>query len=198
MAVSCRLIANRTGLTIQKPQAGNLRLSCVRFSGRENHASSLILAWYASRLGSSSCGRCAAVVKCEECGFLCVRDFNSRRLIEADTLYREKGRSPNPFMLAPICFVQAERLWEESTAVEHAQVMEIIRKERTCDKFTPWFQGYAPKEHIEMQLLQEQMNEQRKQNRRNLWITVFAMLAAAIIGAAATLAGTWLILTHSG
>ena len=62
----------------------------------------------------------------------------------------------------PICFALEYNLFADATAVfgkdalpfdttfDSALVLEVITKERLCSAFTPWQQGFTPKEHREM------------------------------------------------
>ena len=89
---------------------------------------------------------------CKNCGFLALRDKHTRELGEADEGYRELldlRSGPSPF---PVCFVSAVNLRFEIDAPTQEAIMEVIVfKDRSdCPGWTPWQQGFTPKEHREM------------------------------------------------
>ncbi len=97
----------------------------------------------------------AGKVKCEECGFLCIREGG--HLMEADAEYRKIVTGGGlESRAAPLCFARAFPLaqeYEEALRVKKYPVWalgEVLRKERPCLSFTPWHQGFTPKEHREM------------------------------------------------
>ena len=104
----------------------------------------------------------------------------------------------------PLCFVQAVSFQVEAQEDETENaVSSVIRQERKCSNFTPWQQGFTPKEHREMldrkQLLEWQVEREREDkifrkqesqsNRRYriaelvlVIFTIIAILATAFIG----------------
>lgn len=106
------------------------------------------------------------MVKCAECGFLAVRNVDSRELEEAEESFREKGTGPlakqyegNPHLRhekQPQCFAMVHSLRDdfkkpiEQKIPENGRVKQVILKERECGEFTKWQQGSTPKEHREM------------------------------------------------
>jgi len=107
-------------------------------------------------------------VRCKDCGFLGVRRKDTREIVEVEDQIRYGGDFPgedvqSQFLswsdpiheVRPLCFAMEEQLSTEARAqVENLQrelqFMEIIDKRRNCDSFTPWKQGFDPKEHWEM------------------------------------------------
>ena len=119
------------------------------------------------------------MVKCADCGFLTMRNKFTGNLEEVDAEFRTTGEGPtiavwaesdgtglpyprttNPFARIPICFAQAHNLAGNPIPqrYEPSDLLEIITKERICPPdetalgFTPWQQGFTPKEHRERQL----------------------------------------------
>ena len=106
------------------------------------------------------------MVKCADCGYLAVRNVDSRELEEVEEDFREKGTGPvverhagNPHLRhekQPLCLLGAEGLSEDFRAAienklpENGRVRGIIQKERPCREFREWRQGSTPKEHREM------------------------------------------------
>jgi hypothetical protein len=108
---------------------------------------------------------------CAACGFLSLRDASSRQLVEVEAIIREDGRIPqvwgqqtgfqDMYPPWPICFQRAWPLMEEMRAAltlfPNAPQQEkttlamnkVINLKRPCLGFTPWQQGFTPKEHRE-------------------------------------------------
>ena len=115
------------------------------------------------------------MVKCENCGFLALRNGITGLLDEAPQEYRwrteiPKLRNPNvtgvqtdlgnfftyPYSGVPICLVRSYPLHNEFASQDqatHKEIFALLQKERNCterDLFTPWQQGFSPREHREM------------------------------------------------
>src|SRR4051812_20972745 len=97
-------------------------------------------------------------VRCVECGYLTLRHFQSRRLMEVEEEIRENGNIPNhpdirqypgqPLYDPPlVCFRRAFTLHLEQRSeiggnVSPAQrILYVINKDRRCEKFKLWEQG---------------------------------------------------------
>jgi hypothetical protein len=113
----------------------------------------------------------ANMVKCQNCGFLSLRD-GATRLIEADIEAREEGHtSHSGCSSTPYCFLMAIRIDKEPGPAEVAapkRFVAIISRDRECSKFTDWHPGMSPKEHKEMideQRLREWQEERRTADR---------------------------------
>ena len=129
------------------------------------------------------------MVKCSECGFLAVRNTESHELEEADETFREKGIIPltghaegrprSRHEPLPLCFARCHDLQEEFKNVPGEDkavpggVHRVIIKERQCDAFTEWQQGFTPKEHREM--------IDRRWERK--WRIITGLIFAAVAGA---------------
>ena len=97
-----------------------------------------------------------------------------------------------PYRSLPICFARAARLDKEvagvteefeqripeQTAREHLEryenvaqpkeVATVVSRDRQCDEFTEWHQGFSPKEHREMldrKLIVDREDERDKESR---------------------------------
>lgn len=119
------------------------------------------------------------MVKCADCGYLTLRNIETRGLDEAEEAFREWGKvvgvkwshpvqvGDTPFYTEdklsryvhqslPICFARnkdfSSSLRELISKNYDADkvVLMVIKTERPCDKFTEWQQGFTPKEHREM------------------------------------------------
>lgn len=110
-----------------------------------------------------------ATVRCVDCGYLAVRDFKSRQLVEVEAAMREAGWQPKiphsgykPYEERPICFVRSSKICNELDPPQPGQFLTAIKTDRQCDKITPWHQGFSPREHLKMNLLEEQRERDRK------------------------------------
>lgn len=123
------------------------------------------------------------MVRCSDCGYLAIRLFSERILVEVELQMREEWRQPplgsgstqNRYDTPPICFaaeptfvaeLKAQRNQSDSEAYG-----ELVCKERQCNKFIPWVQGFTPKEHRGMDYLTQQLTlhqewQERQQERQ--------------------------------
>ena len=93
--------------------------------------------------------------KCADCGFLAVRRPLPNKFEEADELFRESMVSRKGQSRFPECFVMASDLRQEvielDTEAKRASMIMVLQKDRSdCPEWTPWHQGFSPKEHREM------------------------------------------------
>lgn len=170
------------------------------------------------------------MVKCADCGFLALRVFSTARLEEADYWYRTTGIAWRPHdddsFFPPICFAReinfVEAIQESVARREGADLREtlergmfakaedtqpVVQQERECDSFTPWKQGFSPKEHREMldrQWMRDQeearadadrkwRNDQRREERiwRVIEILAFGVLVSITAIAAGAVGAGW-------
>ena len=113
-------------------------------------------------------------VSCQNCGFLGFRHIKTREIVEAEEGVRQGGNwmpvEGNKFLYEehPICFARAVDFF---TVMGSGGLPEKRRKEllslRDCDKFTPWVQGFTPKKHLEMNLLQQQQERLDRRERED-------------------------------
>ena len=155
------------------------------------------------------------MAKCSECGYLAVRNIDWRNLVEVELDYRNTGECPKridyspPYEIydVPRCFKQASNLWDEIQNLQGSdseKIRSVIQKDRPCDEFTEWHQGFTPREHQEMVDREKQLEwqagredkdrewrrEESKENRkwrfREFIVAVVALaviVLASIIGA---------------
>lgn len=135
------------------------------------------------------------MAKCSECGFLAIWDGHNRKFWEAHKEYRENGGSDNiqggsPSWEVPQCFIQKADLEDElpstlSNALigkTRRDVLEVCDRERTCDGFIPWIQGFHPKERMDMKFQEDLRAAERKHATLSLGVAVFAALVTALAG----------------
>jgi hypothetical protein len=150
------------------------------------------------------------MIRCADCGFLGLRRRQDRAVLEAENEFRiwamhpvrVEGNSGNVYESRPICCAQASYLAGELNGETTEELKRVIQHERDCKKFTPWKQGFTPKEHHEMI---DRQWEQERQDRRDREMMEFqaeqatlahkrhmqslaVALLAAILGGIATLA----------
>ncbi len=101
-------------------------------------------------------------VQCASCGFLALRKCKTREITEAEMDFRRGGGIPSHgnelvYDDYPLCFVQAVDLRHEIEQVDTpGGRKQVVLASRNCDSFTPWIQGFTPKEHADMKLLEQQ------------------------------------------
>jgi hypothetical protein len=145
------------------------------------------------------------MVHCSDCGFLALRNQFTGQLDEAEVLYRKTGKIQNrlrpgqrpephvgvdsfewPYTDAPICFVQAYDLADEFYTLADTP-LDVLRAERNCDDrklFTPWQQGFTPREHRDMRDRQWMMEREDKRDsdaRRWRIYEFLAVLAGLVL-----------------
>lgn len=117
-------------------------------------------------------------VKCADCGFLAVRHFETRDLLDAEELLRRDGEMPlqpgtghyiyDPW---PICFARVidfRAALEDNSGSPHRK--RVINEGRECNRFTPWIQGLTPKEHVELKIEEDrQLWETQRDLDDKLW-----------------------------
>ena len=62
---------------------------------------------------------------------------------------------PNTYLPKILCFVRSpaqdySKEMGELKMTYTQNFLHVIQQDRTCDQFTPWKQGFTPKEHAEM------------------------------------------------
>ena len=161
------------------------------------------------------------MVRCTECGFLSLRNIETRELDEAEETFREWGRvigvkwshpvqvGDTPFYAEdklnryvheqlPICFANTGNFsssFRELIIKNYEAdkvVLMVIKNERPCETFTKWQQGFTPKEHREM-MDRKFTIELEDKRRKNDRKWHWIELAAIIAGTGLfTLLGAWI------
>lgn len=126
-------------------------------------------------------------VRCAKCGLLGVREKSSGRIVEVTETGREYGQeSPTRIRenrIGPfLCCAQVQRFPEQQS-----EAKLLLDEERNCDRFVAWQTGFLPKEHIDMNILEENRRWQEKRDARTIWVNFLFLLATA----AAALAAWW-------
>lgn len=118
---------------------------------------------------------------CAKCGYLSLRDVSNRELVEAERDYREKlqlpplgpgkGREDVPLcFLAAFDFRAAIKDLETREREATLRVAVLSEHREPCQSFFPWRQGFTPKEHAEMNLLERQRAaEQSRREQEHQW-----------------------------
>lgn len=142
-------------------------------------------------------------VRCCDCGYLSLREVYNRELYSPEATYRETGEPPMASSISPfpICLMRAcdfrteLKVQREGHHSSSVKIVDVIRRDRPCDKFTIWQQGLSPKEHLQMDILERQAERDRKWRQEDvamakeaMKVSVRSYLVAAVIGAIATLA----------
>ncbi len=140
------------------------------------------------------------MVKCANCGFLAIRNSQTRELMEVEPVIREEGRRRSILpgfrytwgYETPVCFMNAYNLWDETGDLNKAtseSIQATIQKERECKAFVTWQHGYTPKEHKEMLDRQEMLKWQaaredadKKWQTRQQWFMVIIAGIFTVLG----------------
>ena len=115
--------------------------------------------------------------RCVDCGYLAVRDFKSRELVEVESGMRETGVQPHVplydhkiYEPPPLCSAGVHNIHRELGSDQADNFLRVILTARTCDQFTTWRQGYSPREHRDMDILEKQKEDQRQRDESDrLW-----------------------------
>ncbi|MCE9565881.1 MAG: hypothetical protein K8U57_27985 [Planctomycetes bacterium] len=112
-------------------------------------------------------------VRCADCGYLAIRDRQTRELVEVEVGLRKKWELPTlpgagfyQYEDFPICLQHKSSLRIEKASYRHEEVIDLLQQERDCDGFMEWQHGFSPKEHQEMQLAQELQRQQLAQREQ--------------------------------
>ncbi len=122
------------------------------------------------------------MVKCADCGLLCVRRLDSRALEEVDSEVRRTWKLPSQPNTSykmhddlPLCFDRVEEFQLELALVKDSGttcdgIIGILSKERDCPSFDAWKQGFSPKEHVELKILNDQrLWQATREDADRLW-----------------------------
>lgn len=97
------------------------------------------------------------MVRCVDCGYLARRNNETGHLDETGNTFRLRGEGAKHHQSGAqihegflLCFAAAHDLYGETYGVVALKVVEAMNRERACEAFTPWRQGYTPREHQEM------------------------------------------------
>ncbi len=140
------------------------------------------------------------MVKCIDCGFLCVTGTSAYYPVSVPG---HPGPSAPVFVEATrgarrdiglrqrkplVCFAE-EPAYAQETSGADSSVDSTISKERCCNAYEQYVLGHSPKEHVEMRLLERQKKREDKRDSRqqlHQWGQLVVMLAtvAAILVAA--------------
>lgn len=100
------------------------------------------------------------MVRCADCGFLAMRNAETRVLCETEGGFRKTGNHPrmltarfNVYEEVPICFKDARDFKEIGVvwgATDAEQRVAALNLEHDCKQWEDWRQGLSPKEHQEM------------------------------------------------
>lgn len=157
------------------------------------------------------------MVKCVDCGFLAMRNTETRELEEIDHEVRRSGLLPiwrvpavevvwygksdgrggsKKCECQAVCFLAAHDLRSEIESLDVANDREgahltVFNADRDCQHHTKYMQGFAPKEHAQLFLLDKQRELiEEKRHKENLAVAmasarigVIGGLVGAVVGA---------------
>jgi len=147
--------------------------------------------------------------KCADCGFLAIRNKETRNLEEVEYESRQNGKiHTGIYHYLPTCFEmvvnfpdeidklkQLPRYQEQKNSMGEiiwpqydVMISETINAERECQFFAHWQQGFTPKEHRDMldREWQQKHQEEREdklskvEGRRNIFVGVLGIVAVIV------------------
>lgn len=119
----------------------------------------------------------APKVKCADCGYLFYRNSGYGHVVEAGVAERRSGDKPHNCNSMPECSRGVDLAGEYSTGGFKA-IREMLQKPRACDFFRQHVPGLLPKEHLDMDLLQQQQAfQERTIERERRWMEDQARIA---------------------
>ena len=133
------------------------------------------------------------MVKCAECGFLAAKIrvtnyLGPPYLAEVHESDRQEWFSSTHVIFEPwpVCFARVKEFRadvDEAPKYPYnpAGLRGVIQRERTCKKYTEWYQGFTPKEH------QERLDRKWERKWRLLELGLLALM-----GGAFTALGAWI------
>lgn len=119
--------------------------------------------------------------KCSECGYLSWRSPSGFEEVDESNRGRFTIQSR-----PPLCFLREPSFAEERSIIRKTEELYdpnmidgLIHRERECDSFTVWSQGFTPKEHLEMSFMQKlrEMESARDASRQEWQERVFSQQA---------------------
>jgi hypothetical protein len=126
--------------------------------------------------------------KCKDCGFLAIWLRAHNRFQEATELTRDHGLPPEIIqndekVFHAKCFIRKYDLVAECKAANpidqvwqfNKRILEVVDKERSCNGYKAWIQGFSPKEHQE---ILDKKSERRWQVVHGLLFTIAGGIVA--------------------
>ena len=102
--------------------------------------------------------------KCIDCGLLAWRDARSGELLEVPIEWRNAGKRFHDvisgYASRILCLAQKETF--PGNFPRDSACSEAVSKNRECDSFIAWYQGFTPKEHMEMRLSKDLIESEQK------------------------------------
>jgi hypothetical protein len=147
------------------------------------------------------------MVKCQDCGFLALRQHRTQELIRAEKPYRTEGRivvsMADPRYEAaermPVCaedkidffdVLQSRKTYSPPATVTPDEIVGMLGEERECHTWVQFNQLLTPKEHREMldrQWMYEQeekrITEDRKwRSNERMWTHIWHVIDLLVLG----------------
>ena len=151
--------------------------------------------------------RTKKMVKCIDCRYLAARHHETRLLEEVEEDYRNNGVSPNTTVgykhgigIAvydePVCFMRCYDLKAEYGEIKppglRKDLLSTLRKDRECNCFTKWKQGFTPKEHRDIMDREKMIEWQHKERRSDVKWRIVELIVLVASAGLFTLLGAWI------
>ena len=110
------------------------------------------------------------MAKCRDCGYLAFRHHSGLHLMEVTERFRKTGEAflGKPYQDGPICAIAAWPLEKEIENDDPSEYKKVFHEERDCDQMTTWHRGFTPKEHVEMNLREQQAKREREWRQEDM------------------------------
>ena len=134
--------------------------------------------------------------KCFECGFLTIRNRETGGIDEVKYFMRENGYEEDVYSQihesTPLCFAMDKGHRRRQGTFDDKMFSETIHKERDCESFYEYCQGFTPKEHMEMWMREQERKYQEEQRREDKHWRIIELIVLGVI--AVLVAGGFTIL----
>jgi hypothetical protein len=134
-------------------------------------------------------------VKCADCGYLGLRLIETRALVDADELFRQRGYIQGGLgthgadlrcSQCPTCFARKRPfLAELGPGPNEANRLAAIQQDITCDAFVEWQPGVSPQELANMIYQEKMLKEQREAIKKdaadNRWWRIVELVVMGIL-----------------
>jgi hypothetical protein len=105
---------------------------------------------------------------CAECGYLGIRSSTTKELVEVEETFRREGAEDRTggvqaaYVGKPVCAIMAADLQAVVSSRRGSSIAQMLSEQRNCEHGTRWLRGFTPKEHLQMNLIEEQREKHRK------------------------------------
>lgn len=134
---------------------------------------------------------------CQTCGMLAAKRVDNWALVEAPEDYRYERNIASGFnnvqtyQEIPVCFSRSESLRAEChNKNDEDAVLLVLAKDRSkCPGYTEWIQGFTPKEHYDMNVMERMQRDARR--HQLIELVVVGLIVPAVMILAQIVTTSW-------